>query len=69
MNKNNPALAPFAKAAKYSWFIPTAPNWVNVEKANVLKAMGTALLTNKGSVKSVAHKYSQQVTKILNAKS
>jgi len=69
VNKNNPALAPFAKAAKYSWFIPTAPNWVNVEKANVLKAMGTALLTNKGSVKSVAHKYSQQVTKILNAKS
>ena len=35
----------------------------------MLKAMGTALLTNKGSVKAVAHKYSQQVTKILNAKS
>jgi N,N'-diacetylchitobiose transport system substrate-binding protein len=69
VNAHNPALAPFARASKYSWFVPTAPNWVNVEKANVLKAMGTALLTNKGSVKAVAHKYSQQVTKILNAKS
>jgi len=69
VNKHNPALAPFAKAAKYSWFIPTAPNWVNVEKANILKTMCTDLLTNKGSVQSVAHKASQQITKILNAKS
>jgi N,N'-diacetylchitobiose transport system substrate-binding protein len=69
VNKGNPQLAPFAKAAKYSWFIPTAPNWVNVEKANVLKNMCTAILTNKGSVQSVTHKASQQITKILNAQS
>jgi N,N'-diacetylchitobiose transport system substrate-binding protein len=69
VNKSNPAVAPFAKAAKYSWFIPTAPNWVNVEKANVLKIMCTAILTNKGSVKSIAHNTSNQITKILNAKS
>ena len=69
VNAHNPALAPFARASKYSWFVPTAPNWTNVEKSNVLKTMGTALLTNKGSVKSVAQKYAKQVTKILNAKS
>jgi N,N'-diacetylchitobiose transport system substrate-binding protein len=69
VNAHNPALAPFARASKYSWFVPTAPNWTNVEKTNVLKTMGTALLTNKGSVKSVAQKYAKQVTKILNAKS
>jgi N,N'-diacetylchitobiose transport system substrate-binding protein len=69
VNKHNPALAPFAKAAKYSWFIPTAPNWVSVEKANVLKNMCTAILTNKGSVQSVTHKASQSITKILNAQS
>ena len=69
VNKSNPQLAPFAKAAKYSWFIPTAPNWVSVEKANVLKNMCTAILTNKGSVQSVTHKASQQITKILNAQS
>jgi len=31
--------------------------------------MCTAILTNKGSVQSVTHKASQQITKILNAQS
>jgi N,N'-diacetylchitobiose transport system substrate-binding protein len=69
VNKTNPQLAPFAKAAKYSWFVPTAPNWVNVENANVLKNMCTAILTNRSSVKDAASKASSQMTKILNAKS
>src|SRR5437763_5263217 len=69
VNKSNPALAPFAKAAKYSWFVPTAPNWVNVENANVLKNMCTAILTNRSSVAKAAGKASSQITKILNTKS
>ncbi len=69
VNKTNPQLAPFAKAAKYSWFVPTAPNWVNVENANVLKNMCTAILTNRSSVKDAASKASSQITKILNARS
>jgi N,N'-diacetylchitobiose transport system substrate-binding protein len=69
VNKNNPQLAPFAKAAKYSWFVPTAPNWVNVENANVLKNMCTTILTNRASVAKAAGKASTQITKILNAKS
>jgi N,N'-diacetylchitobiose transport system substrate-binding protein len=69
VNKNDPQLAPFAKAAKYSWFIPTAANWVNVENARVLKVMCTAILTNRKSVKAAAHSASTQITKILNAKS
>src|SRR5919204_596407 len=69
VNKTNPQLAPFAKAAKYSWFVPTAPNWVNVENANVLKNMLTAILTNRTSVSKAAHKTNSQITKILNAKS
>jgi N,N'-diacetylchitobiose transport system substrate-binding protein len=69
VNKNNPQLAPFAKAAKYSWFVPTAPNWVNVENANVLKNMCTAILTNRTSVAKAAAKANSQITKILNAKS
>ena len=69
VNKTNPKLAPFAKAAKYSWFVPTAPNWVNVENANILKNMCTAILTNRSSVKDAASKASSQITKILNAKS
>jgi N,N'-diacetylchitobiose transport system substrate-binding protein len=69
VNKNNPQLAPFAKAAKFSWFVPTAPNWVNVENANVLKNMCTAILTNRTSVAKAAGNASSQITKMLNAKS
>src|SRR5919197_5462878 len=68
VNKSNPKLAPFAKAAKYSWFIPTAANWVNVENSKVLKNMCTAILTNRKSVKAAAHSASTQITKTLNAK-
>jgi N,N'-diacetylchitobiose transport system substrate-binding protein len=69
VNKTNPQLAPFAKAAKYSWFVPTAPNWVNVENANILKNMCTAILTNRSTVAKAAGKANTQITKILNAKS
>ena len=69
VNKSNPQLAPFAKAAKYSWFIPTSANWVNVENSKVLKNMCTAILTNRASVKAATHSASTQITKILNAKS
>ena len=69
MNAKNPALAPFARAATFSWFVPAAPNWVNVESSNLLKTMCTSILTNRASIKSATSKASSQITKILNAKS
>jgi N,N'-diacetylchitobiose transport system substrate-binding protein len=69
VNAKNPQLAPFARAAKYSWFIPSAPNWVNVENANILKTMCTNILTNRMSVSKAADKADSQMAKILNAKS
>ena len=39
INASNPQLAPFAEAAKSSWFVPATPNWANVESANVLQTM------------------------------
>jgi N,N'-diacetylchitobiose transport system substrate-binding protein len=69
VNKNNPQLAPFAKAAKYSWFVPTSANWANVENSHLLKQMLTTILTNKKSVKAATHSASKQITKILNASS
>jgi N,N'-diacetylchitobiose transport system substrate-binding protein len=69
VNKANPQLAPFARAANYNWFVPTAPNWVGVEKANVLKTMCTDILTNRLTVAKATAKASSQITKILNAKS
>jgi N,N'-diacetylchitobiose transport system substrate-binding protein len=50
VNAHNPSLAPFARASKYSWFTPSAPNWVNVENSHLLKQMLTTILTNKKSV-------------------
>ena len=69
VNAHNPALAPFARAAKYSWFVPMSPNWTNVENSHLLKQMLTAILTNRKSVTAAAHGASVQMTKILNAKS
>jgi N,N'-diacetylchitobiose transport system substrate-binding protein len=64
---SNPQLAPFARAAKSSWFIPTAPNWVKVENARVLKNMFQAIITGRKSVAKAAKDASAQITKILNA--
>ena len=69
VNAHNPSLAPFARAAKYSWFVPTSPNWVNVENSHLLKQMLTAILTNRKSVSAAAHSASKQITQILNASS
>lgn len=65
-NASNPKLAPFARAAKYSWFVPTSPNWANVENANVLQDMLVKIATGRASVKSAASSASSQITRILN---
>ena len=66
VNAAKPTLAPFAEAAKYSWFVPSTPNWANVESANVLQNMLTAMLRNPSKTKDLAHRASQQITEILN---
>ena len=65
-NASNPKLAPFARAAKYSWFVPTSPNWANVENANVLQNMLVKIATGRASVKAAATSASSQITRILN---
>jgi N,N'-diacetylchitobiose transport system substrate-binding protein len=66
VNKDNPQLAPFGKAASSSWFVPTAPNWVNVENADVLQNMLVQIYTGKKSVISAAKSADKQIEKILN---
>jgi N,N'-diacetylchitobiose transport system substrate-binding protein len=65
-NASNPKLAPFARAAKFSWFVPTSPNWANVENANVLQNMLVKIFTGRASVKAAANSASSQITRILN---
>jgi N,N'-diacetylchitobiose transport system substrate-binding protein len=66
INAKNPQLAAFANASKYSWFVPTAPNWVKVENARVLKNLFQAIITGRKSVAKAAKDASAQITKILN---
>jgi N,N'-diacetylchitobiose transport system substrate-binding protein len=67
VNASKPRLAPFAEAAKYSWFVPSTPNWANVESANVLQSMLSNILRNPSKTKDLATKASQQITEILNS--
>jgi N,N'-diacetylchitobiose transport system substrate-binding protein len=66
INASKPTLAPFARAAKYSWFVPAAKNWANVESANVLQNMLVSIFTNRASIQSATTKASNQITQILN---
>jgi N,N'-diacetylchitobiose transport system substrate-binding protein len=66
INAKNPKLAPFANASKYSWFVPTAPNWVKVENARVLQNMLSSIITGRASVATAAKRASNQITNILN---
>jgi N,N'-diacetylchitobiose transport system substrate-binding protein len=68
VNASKPQLAPFAQAAKASWFVPTAPNWANVENAQVLQNMLARILTGRSSVDGAARQASRQITQILNAR-
>jgi N,N'-diacetylchitobiose transport system substrate-binding protein len=66
INASKPALAPFAEAAKYSWFVPSTPNWANVESANVLQTMLSGILRNPSKTQELARAASQRITEILN---
>jgi N,N'-diacetylchitobiose transport system substrate-binding protein len=66
VNASKPTLAPFAQAAKASWFVPTAPNWVNVENAQVLQNMLASIFTGRSTVDAAAKRASRQITQILN---
>jgi N,N'-diacetylchitobiose transport system substrate-binding protein len=66
LSASNPKLAPFARAASSGWFVPTSPNWTNVENANVLQNMLVKIDTGRASVKAAAKSASSQITRILN---
>jgi N,N'-diacetylchitobiose transport system substrate-binding protein len=54
------------RAAKRSWFVPTAKNWVNVENSNVLRTMLSRILTGR-SIQQATTAASRAVTRTLNA--
>lgn len=54
------------RAARRSWFVPTAKNWVNVENGNILRNMLAQILTNKLTVKQAAAAASDNIASVLN---
>jgi N,N'-diacetylchitobiose transport system substrate-binding protein len=50
------------RAARRSWFVPTAKNWVNVENGNILRTMLSRILTNKMTVKQAAEVASDNIS-------
>jgi N,N'-diacetylchitobiose transport system substrate-binding protein len=54
------------RAAKDSWFVPTAKNWVNVENGNVLRTMLARILTGRASIKSATEWADDNIALTLN---
>jgi len=54
------------RAARRSWFVPTAKNWVNVENGNVLRTMLSRILADKMTIKQAAEVASENITFTLN---
>jgi N,N'-diacetylchitobiose transport system substrate-binding protein len=60
-----PANKAFAEAAKSTWFVPAAKNWVNVEKAQVLQTMLSNIATGKKTVAVAAAEADKEITRLL----
>jgi N,N'-diacetylchitobiose transport system substrate-binding protein len=54
-------------AARRSWFVPPAENWVTVENRNILRTMLKDILTGKQSVRQAAQSANDKITSVLNA--
>jgi N,N'-diacetylchitobiose transport system substrate-binding protein len=67
VNASKPTLAPFAEAAKYSWFVPSSPKWADVESANVLQSMLVKILRSPKQTPAHARAASNRITQILNS--
>ncbi|MFJ9633337.1 extracellular solute-binding protein [Streptomyces sp. NPDC091280] len=66
--KNDPATAVPATAAESNWFVPMAPGWGQVEKAQILQTMLQNIGTGKQSVEAAAKAADSAIDKVINTK-
>ncbi|OIJ67034.1 extracellular solute-binding protein [Streptomyces mangrovisoli] len=66
--KSDPATAVPATAAESSWFVPMAPGWGKVEKAQILQTMLQNIGTGKKSVEDAAKEADAAINKVINTK-
>ncbi|MFJ1651663.1 extracellular solute-binding protein [Streptomyces sp. NPDC088337] len=66
--KDDPATAVPATAAESNWFVPMAPGWGQVEKAQVLQTMLQNIGTGKKPVEAAAKEADAAIDKVINTK-
>ncbi|MEV5905094.1 extracellular solute-binding protein [Streptomyces sp. NPDC052127] len=66
--KSDPATAVPATAAESNWFVPMAPGWGQVEKAQVLQTMLQSIGTGKKTVEAAAKEADAAIDKVINTK-
>ncbi|ELP66669.1 extracellular solute-binding protein [Streptomyces turgidiscabies] len=66
--KSDPATAVPATAAESNWFVPMAPGWGQVEKAQILQTMLQNIGTGKKSVEDAAKEADAAIDKVINVK-
>lgn len=66
--KDDPATAVPATAAESNWFVPMAPGWGQVEKAQILQTMLQNIGTGKQSVEEAAKQADAEIDKVINTK-
>lgn len=65
--KSDPATAVPATAAESNWFVPMAPGWGQVEKAQVLQNMLQNIGTGKETVAAAAKEADAAIDKVINS--
>ncbi|MDN0195665.1 extracellular solute-binding protein [Streptomyces sp. S.PNR 29] len=66
--KNDPATAVPAIAAESNWFVPMAPGWGQVEKAQILQNLLQDIGTGKKPVEAAAKDADAAIDKVINTK-
>ncbi|WP_033320049.1 extracellular solute-binding protein [Streptomyces yerevanensis] len=66
--KSDPATVVPATAAESNWFVPMAPGWGQVEKAQILQTMLQDIGTGKKSVEAAAKEADAAIDKVINTK-
>ncbi|KQV23789.1 MULTISPECIES: extracellular solute-binding protein [unclassified Kitasatospora] len=64
--KADPKTAPTATAAEISWFVPTAPGWLQVEKANILQNALQDIAQGKKTVEEAAKAADTAIDAVIN---
>ncbi|WP_280695335.1 extracellular solute-binding protein [Kitasatospora sp. GP82] len=64
--KSDPKVGASAEAAELSWFVPTAPGWLQVEKANILQNALQDIAQGKKTVEAAAKDADTAIDAVIN---